>query len=759
MNGRDEKLKALLAAGKISQGQYDEMRSVLCPEDYPGPASHLSQVPTVIPMEAGASPDLVASNREEWPILFWTYLVIATIFFVFSPYTHQLDEIKTAILFTVPPILLLFALRDLSFADVGLRRKHGILLLGLFTVSQVVSLLVNPDIWLAGERELWFQVGCLTFTFVLSCYLRGENRILGAIRFLVWLGLGSVLAAFILHFPFWETIFGGKHSSTPRTGQIAQWETLAYTLSAAKETYSTVLNSEFYAVFLAMAIPFSLSLLFLETQHSRRTHAATAFILMSICMGLTMQPIPMVIVGAIELPLFLFLGFRTSLGSSFRSRFSKIAWLALPVSGLLLIQAFRLATSLIKFVDTRWVIWRGGLMVWMFGTDASQSNLNWLSLLLGTGPYGFRAYFPLFRQPDYFDHQINNVTSSAHNFYIDMLCENGIIGFTCFSALLIWVMRRAWMQIRSNTAPVIAGAQLAAFSGLAAMLFLNFVSPATRWSVDAVIFWSLIGISIATNVSGNAAENTKSDSVGHSGFPFSRWVKPALFAFGFFFLFRSFPQGIYYFRASVENAKGLNDMDSAELEKGSQKMALLETATRRFEKAITLNPTFATSYYKAAHAYNQLGQPEKCIETYEALSKLEPNYSEIHLNLGIVYSAKAMTMEGEAATQLLEKAVGEIREAARQSLKPTHQRIAGHILEQLAERRQKEGNTDQAKALYREARTHYQLILDYTPKLAEFVADKKEWEQVAHARIAAINAIVEGSANDTPTEKLSERAQ
>ena len=124
------------------------------------------------------------------------------------------------------------------------------------------------------------------------------------------------------------------------------------------------------------------------------------------------------------------------------------------------------------------------------------------------------------------------------------------------------------------------------------------------------------------------------------------WVLVALY------FVQSIRQGVVYWPAAKANARGLRYMDYAETLNGQEKTDQYEQAAKSFEVAIATNPTFVTSYYKLAHVYNSLGDIDKAIKTYEDLDKINPHYSEIHLNLGIMAWQKADGAEGRRAAQV-----------------------------------------------------------------------------------------------------------
>ena len=87
--------------------------------------------------------------------------------------------------------------------------------------------------------------------------------------------------------------------------------------------------------------------------------------------------------------------------------------------------------------------------------------------------------------------------------------------------------------------------------------------------------------------------------------------------------------GYHNIRAAVHNARGELDLS----------LQCYQKAIPNFRKALEYNPTFITTYYKVAHAYNQNRQTALALKAYEDLAKYAPDYSEIHYNLGVMYEA------------------------------------------------------------------------------------------------------------------------
>src|SRR5205085_836818 len=116
----------------------------------------------------------------------------------------------------------------------------------------------------------------------------------------------------------------------------------------------------------------------------------------------------------------------------------------------------------------------------------------------------------------------------------------------------------------------------------------------------------------------------------------SQWPARSSFAVAtagvLLFAFRSVPQTWNYWDSAVANSTGLQYLDRTDyLKNDAAKADTLHKAEREFSKAITLNPTFVTSYYKLAHVYNSLAyygearraEQLKSLETYRTLAKFD----------------------------------------------------------------------------------------------------------------------------------------
>jgi tetratricopeptide (TPR) repeat protein len=728
----------------------------------------------------GRGADLLRERRTsdedyftfEWILLFASFVVIGLIYFLFTPYTHQLDEIKNTFLWTLTPFLFAAVVLGAPLARMSWRTHASTFLFGGFVLSILISWLVNPQ-KAVGERVVWFQLACATFTVIFAWFMNSESKMRKTMMFFVLVCLGAVTLGLLMFGNLGFPAMVYEHARKAKWGP--EWITLFYTLKESKEMYSTILNPDFFAAFLIMTLTFPLAMFFVEEHVTFKVLAVTTFLLMLVCLFFTNSndSFMALILSAI---VFLVLSI-----SHIRQMISRrvlitfivgLLFLGATIFILMLPQLSRTWEFKAAALEGRKILWSGGFWPWLYQDDYTRSNIDIVSFLFGTGPGGYRFYFPFFRRADFFDNQINNVTTFSHNYYIDILCEFGLVGFLLFMGFYGKVLWDGVRQVFTTSNPSHRYYQIACITGLIGISLQNFFSPNNRWAVCATIFFCLFGLSMGIHHLDRPGKTNLKDSDR----PLAPIFRIALGILAVLFIFRSAPQGIRYFDAAMYNANGLKYMEIADEYSDThpqQAQDLLERARIDFESAIKINPTFATTYYKLAHVYNQLGDMEKAIETYERLEQINPNYSEIHLNLGIMYSTYADALEGEERFKFLEKAYKEMREAARQEVKPNVQWIAGIIGEHYAREIMEQGKAgtlapkadvgagtsmseaqQAAFAIYDEVKKYYRTVLDYEPKLPEYVAERKEYYPRAMQKLLTICYMTE---DDACTEEILKR--
>ncbi len=670
-----------------------------------------------------------------WLTLFATAIVMTLIFVLFTPYTHQLDEIKNVYLMIAPPFLLLAALWQKDFSKISWRNDSPTMFCGLWVVAMVCSYIVNPY-KLTAERVVWFQTGCLTFTLIFAWLMNTENKMRKSMFFITLLGFISVVFGlfFFAGRGFTDAIYNYMKGDPMWSRDYREWMTLFYTLKESRQMYSTILNEDFYAAFLVMTTAIPLAMFIVEKDSFwKRLFAFCTFLLMNVCLVFTNSNDSYSATVLILYPLFFFLSFRylrrEEWGLTRSVVLTFIIGSVILTATVLLLQSPKIMQTWefkSEAFEGRKILWGGGIMPWLKGTDFNNPHFSPITAIFGTGPGGYRFYFPVWRNPLWFDNQINNVTTFGHNWYIDVLMEYGLFGLFSFLGLHITILVRGLRQIATTTVTSRKCYQIALITGLCAVALQNFFSPNNRWAVCGMIYWTMFGLSMGLTML-DIPEDVQPPSMRK--LKLARRFKYAAYAFALLFLVRAVPQGFNYWTAAKLNSLGIRAMDLANypgLPEGEQ-LRYLKEARQVLEGAIKANPSFATSYYKLAHVQHSLGDSDAAIKTYEMLNKVFPYYSELNWNLGTMYFSKAVYAEDpETQRDAMIKSWENMRIAARQSRKPGVQyRIVEYGLP-LAKIYDREGETSKALAIREEMKDCLWHFITYEPKLPELKLDKKE---------------------------------
>jgi hypothetical protein len=733
----EDKLAELRTAGRVNTNQYQQMRALLETMDGPRPAT---------------------TRSGAW-ILGGIFALFGLVVLMFTPFTHQLDEIKWTLLYVVPAILLFAAFRDFHGRVFARRSGLPLLLLAAFLGVTIISFLLNLSHWRVAERALWMQSGLVAIAWMVSWFASEDRRLRSAFAWVTVVGVVAAIAGLIMYYGVTESTY--KHLKAH--GAASHWVTFAYTLGHVQETMGPVLSSDFFAEFLACLLPIALAVTLAASPWRWRFTGGFAVLVMGFTLSRTLNR-TCIVVGTIALVAVLLVSFVRGKRLGALPVLRRVRWIGIPLVGLVGLFStvtilFRGSHRLLPW-DTLRIIWRAAVGMWLHHGAAEGSVANPISVLFGTGPAGIRLYFNEFRPPDFFDHSINNVTTFAHNAVLDVLVEYGAAGLLVFAALVactFWLGGRAIMRSRSAERISFTAGALAAFG---TMLLVTMFDSGHRWPVGAMTLWIVLGLSIAAIRTEAAVTSTQEDEAEatprRTRFCIGWFRHPAAFTyaagvFAILFLVRSVPQGIFYWSAAVENSAGLVEMEIAQESTGEVQTVRLKRARDHFQRAIAMNPSFSTSYYKLAHIYNQLGETDQAIATYENLEKLEPYYSETPLNLGIMYSSKAGESGGPKRLELMEKAASQMRTAARQSLKPGTQFLAGNVSEELAREYAVNGRTADARRARQNALEFYQTLLGYQPTTEE---PRKDWEQYAPRatkKIEALKAELNAPAADAQT--------
>lgn len=116
------------------------------------------------------------------------------------------------------------------------------------------------------------------------------------------------------------------------------------------------------------------------------------------------------------------------------------------------------------------------------------------SPIVGNGIGNFGYFLPKFRSPDYWTVKSEDIAAHAHDEYLEILSETGILGFICFCAIVVIGLRSVLQRIRNQEdageRTYLAGLVCAVLAGL----IDNLGSMNLRTVPNAIFFWTVFGM-------------------------------------------------------------------------------------------------------------------------------------------------------------------------------------------------------------------------------------------------------------------------
>ncbi len=463
----------------------------------------------------------------------------------------------------------------------------------------------------------------------------------------------------------YRTLYGDRS----KTLEPTNFQALLYTFNvdARERLMSTILNRQFYADFCLLYFPMAVALaLIAEGWAARGLGIVTT--LMSLVSIFLCKSKAEYLFGAVSLvfliALFAFAVRRVTIASSYLA-----AWVGgvflLMVTFLFLHSPTLIAQmkTLTFSVSARKIIFAGAWKIFLAFP------------ILGSGPGTFILYFPRYRSPDYFQHEISNVTELAHNYILDILSETGIAGIATFAFFAVPLAVLAFRMVFRAEDSRLKLMLIACLAGLLGIYGSNMSSTSARWPIGAVGLWSVMGFMAGLIRQGEQwkpapkfGEGLKaifggwslpSRSAPASG---NEWKKKAQLAClgltaaaGLIFCWRD---GIGYWNSALLYNQALlgfgrvMDYHAAEVsdfntppEKRRQFAGTLKEAGNSFRRAIDIYPGNLSAYYKLGSVENTLANLEfdrleehlrEAKKVYETLQTYAPDYAEIAYNLGVV---------------------------------------------------------------------------------------------------------------------------
>ena len=555
-------------------------------------------------------------------IIAYSYLVF--IIFSFTPWTNNLDEIKVAALFVGGPILLCLYLFFAARGELRLFPKVPLAILVGYTAVLLLSTLMagKPYSW-AGKIEQMKNLAFLGGFFMFFGLMRTRRDISRSLFLWTLFAFGTAI------FGLFHYVGGFELLEKPYHDPMPAMQVLFKTLAKSKgEMFSTFLGQNLFATFLIMLIPILLGYVIIEKKRSRRVFAAITIGLMMICFILT-----------------------------------------------------RPRDIYFKGFMRRSILWKGAWEMFLHGPggerwyEVKNPPLNPRSIIIGCGPASYRIIFPRYRNPNYYKYDISHLSLSSFNRFLDLLSETGIIGFACYIGFLCAFFASGLRLLRKTNEREKRIILLGIIFGMLVVCLVDIFRPSSRWESFAAVFWVMLGI-------GFGVFETMREEM-HPAVPPTRIVHSLgiLCLAAVLMAFFSGVYGVRYFISAIYNNKGLTEASKGENEisrfeyelskQGTVNQKAKEyflSAIAEYKQSLRFNPTFITSYYKMAHAYNAIGDEESALKTYQELQKYSPDYSQVHYNLGNMHLALAQkTKDQTVAGKLGEEALRELKIAAHMS--------------------------------------------------------------------------------------------
>lgn len=781
------------------------------PTSVPGPLAERPERHTVPPLSVSQLSDYDRSIGGVHPMA-WVWLAVGLhvlalflLVLVMTPLTYNLDDIKKLWFFNTGPILFLFALGLIVLRLAPPPPRWVGLGLAAYFALMVVSAAASRYSWIGWDMVIfmWCAIG-----YFMTAMCAGAHRTTSRFfmrYFVIQLFVLNVIGYFMFNF------VGGEETSGVAVlfnwlypEQVAPREpgldrniySLLLTLSRADGVLqSTILNRDFYAATCLLYLPFAVAVAIdphdpvsLVRPPEDRDGAAESGEPVD-GEGTTLQePAPGLGVGAMVMRGIAILTTILSLLSIFfcQSKGEYIfAFVSLVFFLLMLLLFVRIQTvrrrHLFAFLAGFGVLLFTA--VWMQSPTLLQKlkdidysvesrSIIWAGSLgifkefpiLGGGPGTFLIYFPQFRRSDYFEHEISNVTLYSHNYFLDLLCETGILGFGAFMVLLGALGYGAFRVIVTHKDPRVRLMMLACLTGLVGMFGSNLSSPNARWVIGGSSLWTVLGFTAGVlRQSGGWRPMTAPRRLADARNWLERfwapenqwrWVLPGVpAAVGIIMFFVSSTAGVNYFRGAVAYAEGLrnmqpvyDDISGPNRIPPAQAHELLSRAAGYFGQALEHNPGLISGYYKLASTWMTLyqfssreaqqairkGDTETAMdaqersdlylrrakEEYEELTEMAPDYAEIHYNLGIVYNEWSLLLKrdarrGDGMEDVEESDPDEYVRLARKHLEIMNEMsIKKEVFVLRAQQLQMMDDNETARDVYREALKYYPLDED-----------------------------------------------
>ncbi|NLB35134.1 MAG: tetratricopeptide repeat protein, partial [Elusimicrobia bacterium] len=488
-------------------------------------------------------------------------------------------------------------------------RKYVLFPAILFLISGIVSFLVTPYKLQTFEPGLLRRI-IYVGTFIVILYeFDRENDFKRVLKWMVWslllvVGYGLV-QAFGRDWHIWAGAFPGIFSTFGNPNFFAAWLVLTSPLIFAR----AFLTKKWYWVPVILAILYCLYRSGAKGGWLGIGVAITSFVIFSTLYLIDGNPkILKRIAMGITVGVMIFVITAISIGSMHR------------------------------ITSIRFRLFTWGSTMKMISEPVFVSPAQ--AFFFGHGIETFRIVYPAYRRPEIFhiEGKHNTQTDHAHNEFLEVFYDEGILGLTVFLWLLFSVL---YMAVKRLSLIGIGGEKteddyylVGVLSGIIGVLFHAAVDVNPRFVSTGYVFWVMLGLLVV-----HSAPKHKNTS---SNFTPSYKAKPFLIFPLVLLAFYSSLLASRRFTANIEHNK-----------------AIAASRQRDWNKALDLygkvkkyHPSFIMAYYFEGNVYNDqlsdaidAGRTEEAelfydlaIESYKKVREMYPNYVQLHFQEGMLHS-------------------------------------------------------------------------------------------------------------------------
>jgi len=538
-------------------------------------------------------------------------LLISTIAVHFFLKTYDSAQIKITLLeIGGPLVLLIWIIKRINIGNfkIAAERKYVLLPAVLFLFSGIISFLLSQFKLETFEPGLLRRISYLGVFLVTVFEFNREddfkrilNWVLASCALVVVYGFIQI---FGLDWHIWKGAFAG--------------------------TFSTFGNPNFYAAWIVLVLPLVLSRLMIE----RKWYYAALALGILINIYYTGTKGSWVGLG-VEFSIFIILSTLYLIKGN-PKKLKKVA-VGMTLAILIVVSAGVTWFSVKRITSIRFRLFTWGATMKMISEPIFVSPLK--AVILGHGIETFKLVYPSYRRPEIFhiEGKHNTETDHAHNEFMEVFYDEGIIGLTIFLWLMVSIFYGAFKRLSLTG---MGGAQskdefylVGLIAGTAGMLAHASVSVHVRFVSSGYILWTFLGLLVVHSA---PFKKVKEEKINQRTGPLVLLMLAVLTAgaYNSFHASRRFLANIYHNRAIAYS-----------------KQRMWDQALLYYKKVQEYHPSFIMAYYFEGNVYNdrlsealqKKNQKEielyynKAIETYRKVRTMYPNYVQLHFQEGMLH--------------------------------------------------------------------------------------------------------------------------